>query len=88
MKTKWQLCQYASGNTGYYSYGPKGGDPNWLHRPVDYVSFCDACRFAVTTCNSWLNHVLPRPGLLSDNPSSLLPLTVRPSTAVAWKLLD
>jgi len=41
-------------DAGGYSYGPKGGDNAWLDRPVNFVSFWDACRFA-----NWLHNGQP-----------------------------
>jgi sulfatase modifying factor 1 len=43
-----------NGSPGSYYYGPKGGDTNWLSKPVNYVSFWDACRFA-----NWLHNGQP-----------------------------
>ena len=37
-----------------YSYGAKGSDPNWLGRPVNYVSWYDTLRFA-----NWLHNGQP-----------------------------
>ncbi len=38
-----------------YAYSVKGGDNNWLARPVNYVSFFDAMRFT-----NWLHNGQPR----------------------------
>jgi formylglycine-generating enzyme len=37
-----------------YVYSPKGGDANWLSRPVNFVSWYDAVRFA-----NWLHNGQP-----------------------------
>ena len=34
-----------TGTPGSYSYSAKDGDPNWDSRPVNFVSFWNACRF-------------------------------------------
>ena len=39
---------------GGFSYGPKDADSAWLNRPVNFVSFWDACRFA-----NWLHNGQP-----------------------------
>ncbi len=49
-----------TGTPGDYSYGPKDGDANWLTKPVDYVSWYDAARFA-----NWLHNGQPT-GLQTD----------------------
>lgn len=36
---------------GGYSYGPKDADAAWLNRPVNFVTFWDACRYA-----NWLHN--------------------------------
>ncbi|MHB1036182.1 MAG: formylglycine-generating enzyme family protein [Pirellulales bacterium] len=43
-----------SGIPGSYLYGPRNGNNNWLNRPVVYVSFWNACRFA-----NWLENGQP-----------------------------
>jgi len=43
-----------SGQSGNYTYAAKAGDSNWLRRPVNFVSFWDACRFA-----NWLHNGQP-----------------------------
>lgn len=43
-----------SGSPGSYTYAAKGGDPNWDSRPVNYVSWGDAARFA-----NWLTYGQP-----------------------------
>ncbi|MCK4872680.1 MAG: SUMF1/EgtB/PvdO family nonheme iron enzyme [Phycisphaerales bacterium] len=43
-----------NGSEGSYTYGPKGGDTNWLNRPVVYVDFYDSARFA-----NWLHNGQP-----------------------------
>ena len=40
--------------TGPYWYGAKGGDTNWLNRPVNYVSWYNTLRFA-----NWLHNGQP-----------------------------
>jgi len=42
------------GEPGSYTYWPKDVDVNWLNRPVNYVSFWSACRFA-----NWLHNGRP-----------------------------
>ena len=34
------------GSAGNYSYGAKGGDANWLNKPVNWVSWYNSLRFA------------------------------------------
>lgn len=43
-----------TGTPGSYFYAPKDGDPAWLTRPVNYVNFWDAARFA-----NWLHNGQP-----------------------------
>jgi len=47
------------GNPGNYSYRAKAGDPNWLDKPVHFISFYDALRFA-----NWMHN--GQPGGLQD----------------------
>ena len=42
------------GSPGSYTYGPQDGDPNWLNKPVTWVDFDDAMRFA-----NWMHNGQP-----------------------------
>ena len=54
-----------SGSPGSFTYAAKGGDANWLSRPVNYVSFWDAARLA-----NWMHNGQPTgvqgPGTTED----------------------
>ncbi|MCK4661069.1 MAG: SUMF1/EgtB/PvdO family nonheme iron enzyme [Phycisphaerae bacterium] len=43
-----------AGDPGSYSYGPKGGDTNWLNKPVNFVDFYSALRLA-----NWMHNEQP-----------------------------
>jgi len=43
-----------AGTSGAYSYGPKGAGSGWLSKPVNFVSFYDAPRFA-----NWMHNGQP-----------------------------
>lgn len=48
-------CIQRTGSADSYLYGPAGGDPVWLNKPVGWVSYFDALRFA-----NWLHNDQPR----------------------------
>jgi len=43
-----------AGTSGSYTYAPRDGNANWLNRPVNYVNWYDALRFA-----NWMHNGRP-----------------------------